>query len=289
MPRTSRLLIAPIAVLGFIGASCASDDGGSAATIPKTAVASPSTSSIANAATTTAGTEPPTTVPAVAGDVVVFAASSLTEAFTEMGDAFKAKNPDAHVTFNFAGSGDLVTQITQGAPADVFVSADDANMTKLTDAGENAGEPVSIAKNTFEIIVEKGNPKAIKGVADLANPDLIVVLCADTVPCGKGAAKVLQNAGVTVTPKSFEDKVKGVVTKVTAGEADAGIVFVTDVNAAGADAQGVEIPADVNVISNYPIVVTKAAPNAPAAQAFVDFVASDAGQAILAKYGFLAP
>ncbi|HEY0518179.1 MAG TPA: molybdate ABC transporter substrate-binding protein [Ilumatobacteraceae bacterium] len=228
-------------------------------------------------------------MPAAAGDVVVFAASSLTEAFTEMATAFKVDNPDANVTFNFAGSGDLVTQISQGAPADVFVSADDSNMKKLTDAGENVGEPVSIAKNTMEIIVEKGNPKGITGVADLAKPDLIVVLCAETVPCGKNAAAVLKNAGVTASPKSLEDKVKGVVTKVAAGEADAGIVFVTDVNAAKDTAAGVEIPADINVISNYPMVVTKEATNATAAQAFINFVAGDAGQAILAKYGFLAP
>lgn len=223
------------------------------------------------------------------GDITVFAASSLTEAFTEMGDAFTAANPDAHVTFNFAGSGDLVTQINEGAPADVFVSADDTNMQKVVDAGENASQPVSIARNTFEIIVGPGNPKGITGLADLASGDLIVVLCADTVPCGKGAAKILANAGVTLTPASYEDKVKSVVTKVTAGEADAGIVFVTDVTAAGDAAEGVEIPADVNVISNYPIAVTKEAANADGAQAFIDFVASPAGQAILAKYGFLAP
>jgi molybdate transport system substrate-binding protein len=234
-------------------------------------------------------TETPTTVPTASGDVVVFAASSLTEAFNEMGSAFMTENPDANVTFSFAGSGDLVTQITQGAPADVFVSADDSNMKKLTDAGENVGDPVSIAKNTMEIIVEKGNPKGITGVADLAKADLIVVLCADTVPCGKNAAAVLKNAAVTAAPKSFEDKVKGVVTKVAAGEADAGIVFVTDVNAAKDTAEGVAIPADINVISNYPMVVTKEATNPSAAQAFIDFVASDASQAILAKYGFLAP
>lgn len=223
------------------------------------------------------------------GDIVVFAASSLTEAFTELGDAFTADNPGAHVTFSFSGSSDLVTQITEGAPADVFISADDSNMAKLTDAALNATEPVIVARNTFAIIVEKGNPKGITGLADLAGGDLVVVLCADTVPCGKGAAKVLANAGVTITPKSFEDKVKGVVTKVTAGEADAGIVFVTDVNAAGGAAEGVEIPSDVNVISNYPIVVTKEAGNPATAQAFIDFVASAEGKAILAKYGFLAP
>ena len=256
-----------IALVGLLVASCGSDDADSAA-------------STASTATNTA---------AVSGEIVVFAASSLTEAFAKMADAFTAQNPDAKLTFNFAGSGDLVTQIDQGAPADVFVSADDTNMTKLTDAGDNAGEPVSIAKNTFEIIAEAGNPKDITGLDDLSNPDLVVVLCADTVPCGKGAVKVLANAAVSVTPKSYEDKVKGVVTKVTTGEADAGIVFVTDVRAARDKAAGVEIPADVNVISNYPMVVTKNAPNPTAAQAFVDFVAGAAGQAILAEYGFLVP
>lgn len=269
MRRTPRLLISSVAVVGFLAASCGSD--------------SDSVSTTA-AAVTTGIAEP-----AVSGDVTVFAASSLTEAFTEIGDAFTAANPDAKVVFNFAGSGDLVTQIGQGAPADVFVPADDANMTKLIDAGENVGEPISIARNSMEIIVEKGNPRAITSVADLAQDGLIVVLCADTVPCGKNAAKVLANAGVTVTPASLEDKVKGVVTKVTTGEADAGIVFVTDVNSAGGDAEGVAIPDDVNVISNYPIVITKEAPNAEAGQAFIDFVASPAGKAILATYGFLAP
>ena len=262
----ARSFLAIAVLLGLVGGACGSDESGSVAT-----------------------TEHAAGSPTVSGQVVVFAASSLTEAFSEIGEAFMALNPNANVTFNFAGSGDLVTQITEGAPADVFVSADDSSMTKLTDADQNAGDPVRIAKNSFEIIVEKDNPKNIGGLADLADPDLIVVLCADTVPCGKGAAKVLENAGVILAPKSLEDKVKGVVTKVTAGEADAGIVFATDVQAAGDAAAGVAIPADVNVISNYSAVITKEAPSALAAHAFLDFVASDAGQAILAQYGFLAP
>jgi molybdate transport system substrate-binding protein len=266
MPRTSRHLVAIIALLGFIGAACGSDSNSSVA-----------------------ATEAPSSAPAAAGEVVVYAASSLTEAFNEMATAFKVDHPAARVTFNFAGSGDLVTQITEGAPADIFVSADDSNMKKLSDAGEAVGESVSIAKNTMQIMVEPGNPKAVTGVADLAKPGLIVVLCADTVPCGRSAATVLSNAAVTLTPASLEDKVKGIVTKVTAGEADAGIVYVTDVLAAGEAAAGVEIPSDINVINNYPMVLTKASPNPTAAQAFIDFVASDAGQAILAKYGFLAP
>ena len=259
MRTARRFLFAGLALMGVATSSCGGDDA-------------PQTS---------------TSGAAVTGTVVVFAASSLTEAFTAMGTAFESANPGTKVTFNFAGSGDLVTQINEGAPADVYVSADDSNMAKLADAGGNATDPVVVARNTFEIIVGPGNPKGIAGVADLADPDLIVVLCADTVPCGKGAATVLADAGVTVTPKSYEEKVKGVVTKVTAGEADAGIVFATDVIAAGNAAAGVPVPADVNVVSNYPIAVVTGAPNPVAAQAFVDFVASAAGQAVLATYGFL--
>ena len=297
MSKASRLLVATVALFGLAGAACGSDSKDTAATTVTTATAAatttpaPTTVAPTTVAPTTVAptTVAPTTVPAASGDVVVFAASSLTEAFTEMGTAFTTANPKANVKFNFAGSGDLVTQIGQGAPADLFVSADDSNMKKLSDAGEAAGSPVAIAKNTFQIIVEKGNPKGISGLADLAKSDVVVVLCAATVPCGKGAATILKNANVTVTPKSLEDKVKGVVTKVTTGEADAGIVFVTDVKAAGGKAAGVEIPAGVNVISNYPIVITKEATNTAGAQAFMDFVVSSPGQAILAKYGFLAP
>ncbi len=223
------------------------------------------------------------------GSVTVFAASSLTEAFTEMGASFEKANPGAKVTFSFGGSGDLVTQIGQGAPADVFASADDSNMTKLVDAGNALGTPTVVAKNSMEIITEAGNPKGIATLADLAKPDLIVVLCATTAPCGKLAASVLKTAGVTVAPKSLEDKVKGVVTKVTTGEADAGIVFVTDVKSAGSKATGVEIPATQNRVTNYPLVVTKQATNTTGAAAFIAYAASPDGQTILAKYGFLAP
>jgi molybdate transport system substrate-binding protein len=259
MRRSSRLLLSSVAILGFLGASCGDDD---------------------------ATTEPAT---AVSGDMTVFAAASLTAAYTEIGDAFMTEYPDATVTFNFASSSDLVTQINEGAPADVYASADEANMTKLTDAGGHAGDPQVFATNTLQIIVEPGNPKAITGVADLANPDIIYVTCAPEVPIGKYAAQVLTNAAVTVTPASLEENVKGIVTKVTLGEADAGIVYKTDVTAAGDDAEGVDIPADINVTATYPVVVTKEASNAAGGQAFVEFVLSDQGQKILASYGFAAP
>lgn len=225
----------------------------------------------------------------VSGEVTVFAAASLTAAFTEIGDAFMIEHADATVRFNFAASSELVTQIGEGAPADVFASADLTNMSKLTDAGGAAAEPAVFATNLLQIVVGPGNPEGITGVADLADEDLIVVTCSPEVPCGRYAAEIFTNAGVTVTPKSLEENVKAVLTKVTLGEADAGIVYRTDVTAAGDDAAGVEIPADINVVAEYPIASTKDAPNAEGAQAFIDFVAGERGQKILASYGFLAP
>lgn len=272
MPRPSRPLVVAVALLGLLGASCGADDSDSAATT-----------------TTVAFAEGLTTEPAVSGDVTVFAAASLTAAFTEIGDAFGVEYPDASATFNFAASSELVTQIGEGAPADVFASADQGNMTKLTDAGSNATEPAVFATNVLEIIVAAGNPEGITSVADLANEDLIVVICARGVPCGKYAAQIFEAAAVTVTPKSLEENVKAVVSKVTLGEADAGIVYKTDVIAAGDKAAGVEIPADINVLAEYPIAVTREAANAEGAQAFIDFVAGEQGQRILASYGFLAP
>lgn len=229
------------------------------------------------------------TADATDGTVTVFAAASLTAAFTEIGDAFMIEYPDAEVVFNFAASSELVTQIGEGAPADVFASADQSNMAKLVDAGGNATEPTVFARNLLQIIVGPGNPTGITGVADLANEDLIVVTCAPDVPCGKYAAEIFANAGVTVTPKSLEENVKAVVSKVALGEADAGIVYRTDVIAAGADAAGVEIPEDINVVAEYPVAVTEDAPNADGAQAFIDVVLSEQGRKILDSYGFLAP
>lgn len=222
-------------------------------------------------------------------DITVFAAASLTAAFTEIGEAYTAANPGWEVTFNFAASSELVTQIGEGAPADVFASADLSNMAKLTDAGNHASEPVVFATNVAQIIVAPGNPLGITGLADLADNDLVVIVCAPEVPCGTYATTVFANAGVAVTPKSLEENVKAVVAKVTLGEADAGIVYATDVAAAGDGATGVDIPADINVVAQYPIAVTKEADNPEGAQAFIDFVLGEQGQTILASYGFLAP
>jgi molybdate transport system substrate-binding protein len=250
--RSSRFLLVASIMLGLVTAACGSDDDGGG------------------------------------GEVVVFAAASLTGAFIELGDAFTEANPETSVTFSFAASSELVAQIIEGAPADVYASADLTNMTKLTAAGANAGEPVVFANNRSEIIVAAGNPLGIRGVEDLAD-DLILVTCAPQVPCGTYAAQIFENAGVTVTPDSYEENVNAVVTKVTLGEADAGIAYATDVAAARDDAEGVEIPTEFNVVAEYPIAVTAEAPNPDGAQAFVDFVVSDAGQAILTSYGFTSP
>ena len=223
---------------------------------------------------------------AAPADVTVFAAASLTAAFTELGDAFMAANPGAEVTFSFAGSSALVAQIREGAPADVFASADLANMVLLTDADLVDGEPEVFATNVAEIIVEAGNPRGITGLADLADDDLVVVQCAAEVPCGEYAEQVLANADVAVTPSSLEQNVKAVTTKVLLGEADAGLVYRTDVLAAGDDAAGVVIPDDVNVVAQYPIALVADAPDPPGGRAFIDFVLSAVGQQILADAGF---
>jgi molybdate transport system substrate-binding protein len=223
------------------------------------------------------------------GEVVVFAAASLTEAFSDIGDAFEAARPDTTVTFNFAGSSELAAQIVEGAPVDVFASADSPNMTKITDAGVHAGPPLPFATNRPEIIVAPGNPLGVTGVADLARPDLVVVTCAPEVPCGSYAADVFAAAGVDVEPASYERSVKAVVTKVELGEADAGIVYATDVAAADGEADGVEIPTDLGVLAEYPIVPLVSAPNPAAGREFISFVLGDEGQRILIDHGFGTP
>jgi molybdate transport system substrate-binding protein len=221
-----------------------------------------------------------------ANEIKVFAAASLTAAFTELGQQYTSANGGTKVTFNFAGSQALATQIQQAAPADVFASADLTNMDKVKDL---VGTPQNYASNLLQIVVEKGNPKGVKTLDDLANPDLKVVLAAPDVPAGKYAAEALNTAKVTVKPVSEEDNVKAVVTKVSLGEADAGIVYVTDVTAGGDKVQGVDIPKDQNVTATYPIASVKAGKAQDKAQAFMDLVLSDQGQQVLKQYGFLPP
>ena len=219
-------------------------------------------------------------------EIKVFAAASLTAAFTKLGQQYTAANGGTKVTFDFAGSQALATQIRQGAPADVFASADTTNMDKAKDL---VATPQNFASNRLRIVVEKGNPKGVEGLADLARGDLKVVLAAPDVPAGKYAQQILDKAGVTVKPVSQEDNVKAVVGKVSLGEADAGIVYATDVAAGGDKVAGVDIPKDQNVLATYPIAVVKASRNQDAAQAFVDLVRSTEGQRVLDGYGFLPP
>jgi molybdate transport system substrate-binding protein len=231
------------------------------------------------------GSEEPPGGSAAPGGLTVFAAASLTAAFTELGQQFTTANGTG-VTFNFAGSQALATQIRQGAPADVFASADLANMAKVEDL---TGTPRNFASNLLEIVVEKGNPRGVEGLGDLAAADLKVVLAAPEVPAGKYAAEVLAKAGVTVRPVSQEDNVKAVVTKVALGEADAGIVYRTDVAAGGGKVEGVELPEDQNVLATYPIATVKATKAQDQAQAFVDLVVSAEGRRVLEQHGFLPP
>jgi len=280
MKRPSRLFLVPLTAFGFAIAGCGSSkDSGSSAT-----TAAPATTAAASTAAAT------TTTPPVSGNITVLAATSLKGAFTEIGTAFTAANPQSKVTFSFDGSSTLVTQIVQGAPADMFASADQANMDKVTTPGLNSTAPTVFATNLLTIIVAKGNPKKITGVADLADGKVNkVVLCADGVPCGTYARQILTSAGVTVTPVSNEQNVGGVVTKVTAGEADAGIVYVTDVKAVPEKADSVAIPANINVIAKYPIAALKTSSQPQVDAAFTSFLLAPTGQTILAKYGFTGP
>jgi molybdate transport system substrate-binding protein len=226
---------------------------------------------------------------APAGSVTVFAGSSLTDAFKKAGEQLKVKNPGTDFVFNFGSSSTLATQIIHLAPADVFASADDVNMQKVVDAKLNDGAPAIFLSNRLQIAVAAGNPKQIGGLSDLARPGLIVVLAGPTVPAGRYALEALQKAGVTVRPASQEVDVRAVLNKVVLGEADAGIVYVTDVKSADARVTGVGIREQHQVIARYPIAVVKDSKNPRLAKAFVDYLLSDEGQRLLADYGFSRP
>ncbi|WP_311244061.1 molybdate ABC transporter substrate-binding protein [Microbacterium sp. WCS2018Hpa-23] len=220
---------------------------------------------------------------AVSGELTVYAAASLSGAFDEIGAAFTAVNPGVEVSGVYDGSSTLVTQLLEGAPADVFASADEANMDKLEGA---AVAPTLFASNTLVIAVPTGNPGGVETLDDLA--DVTTVLCAPEVPCGAASATLISNAGVTVEAASLEQNVTAVLTKVAAGEADAGLVYATDV--VGGDDVEVIVPDGADeVVNHYPIAALSEAPNSAAAEAFVAFVLSDEGQRILADFGFGAP
>lgn len=224
---------------------------------------------------------------APSGTVTVLAAASLTESFEQIGDDFEARRPDIDVELSFAGSSELTVQIQQGAPADVFASADESTMQQVVDSDDVTVEPTTFTRNRLAIAVEKGNPRSIRALDDLDEPGLVVVVCAPQVPCGKLADQVLADAGVSITPAARARSVKAALTLVELGEADAAIVYVTDVDA-NDEVDGVEIPDDQNVVAPYPIALLAEAPNPDAAREFVEFVRSSAGQRALRRFGFLA-
>nr|WP_245839667.1 molybdate ABC transporter substrate-binding protein [Mycobacterium aquaticum] len=221
--------------------------------------------------------------------ITVFAAASLKSAFTEIAGQYKTDNPGSSVEFSFAGSSDLVTQLTQGATADVFASADTRNMDKAAKAGLLAGNPVNFATNTLTIAVAPGNPKGITSFRDLTKPGVSVVVCAPPVPCGGATQKVEQSTGVTLAPVSEESSVTDVLNKVTTGQADAGVVYVTDAAGAGDKVTAVSFPEAAQAVNTYPIAVLKQSKHSAAAQRFVDLVTGEAGQKALAKAGFAKP
>jgi molybdate transport system substrate-binding protein len=226
--------------------------------------------------------------PARGGSITVFAAASLTDAFAEVAEAFEAANPGLSVELNFASSSALREQILEGAPADVFASANESNMAQLVDAGEVDTSEVFVT-NSLQIVVPAGNPAGVTGLDDLADDELLIGLCAEEVPCGDFGRQALAAAGVTPAPDTNEPDVRALLTKVEAGELDAGLVYVSDVVSAGDGVEGIDLPDEFNVVATYPIGTVTSTGDADAATAFVEFVLSDEGQAILLEYGFGQP
>jgi|SoiMethySBSTD1v2_1073268.scaffolds.fasta_scaffold21621_5 molybdate transport system substrate-binding protein len=259
----TRRLLASWLCLGLVGAAACGDDGGD------------------DASTRTTGA----TASDLDGSITVFAAASLTDAFGEAGDAFTEAHPGVTVELNLAGSQALREQILAGAPADVFAAANTSNMDQVVDAGA-ADEPEVFARNSLEIAVPAGNPADVGGLDAFGDADLLIGLCAAEVPCGDFGREVLAAAGVTPAPDTEEPDVRSLLTKVAAGELDAGIVYRSDVLAAGVEVEGIEIPADVNVVADYPVATLTGSGEPEVAAAFVEFLLSDDGQAILESWGF---
>ncbi len=259
----ATLLTAALIVVGL--AACGSNDSG-----------------------TSSAPGPSSSESSLSGNITVFAAASLTESFTELGKQFESANPGTKVTFSFGASSALAQQINSGAPADVFASASPKNMDQVIDAG-GASNPKVFATNKMEIATPPDNPADIASVNDLAKSSVKTALCQPQVPCGSVAQQVFTNAKITVKPVTLEPDVKSVLTKVQLGEVDAGMVYVTDVKAAGAKVKGVEIADDVNASTDYPIAALTESGNAAVASAFVELVLSPAGQGVLTAAGFQAP
>lgn len=278
--RSARRRALPLAVggaallLALTACSSSSDDDSSSA---------PAASRTSGAATSESAS------PQVSGTVTVFAAASLKETFTTLGQQFEAAYPGTKVTFNFGGSDTLAASITSGAPADVFAAASPATMKTVTDAGDGQGDPSTFVRNQLEIATLPGNPEHIATLKDLTKSGLKVALCAKTVPCGSAVQKALTASNLKLTPVSYEQDVKSALTKVELKEVDASVVYQTDVKAAGGKVDGVQFPESAGAINDYPIVALKDAPNAAGAQAFIALVKSAEGQKVLSDAGFLNP
>lgn len=222
-------------------------------------------------------------------EVLVSAAASLTDAFAAIEHAFEQANPEIEVVLNLGGSASLREQILAGAPADVFASADLANMDVIAQAGLTATDAQVFATNSLAVAVPIGNPGAVAGISDYARPELLLGVCADGVPCGVFAREALARAGVEPSLDTNEPDVRSLLTKVEAGELDAGIVYATDIAANEGRVQGLVIPAPINVVASYPIAVLSESESRAAAGAFAEYVLSTDGRAILEQYGFGAP
>jgi molybdate transport system substrate-binding protein len=235
------------------------------------------------------GSNPPNSPPAVTGELTVLAAASLTGVFTRLGDSFMAAHPGLTVRFSFDASSRLAQQIVAKAPADVFASASPANMKTVQDAGGTAGEPIVFVRNQLQIVTPKDNPGTVRGLTDFGRSDLNVVVCAVEVPCGAAADAVFAAAGVTESIDSFEQNVKGVLTKVAGGEADAGLVYRTDVLAAGGQVVGIEFAESAGAVNDYPIALLAEAKNPTAAAAWVAFLSGEEARTAFREAGFQTP
>ena len=259
------------------------------AALAAVAVAGCSSSSSSPASSATSSSAPAATSSAAAtGTITVFAAASLMGTFTQLGKQFEAAHPGDTVKFSFGSSSSLATEITSGAPADVFASAAPKNMETVVKAGD-ASSPQDFAKNTAEVAVPPNNPAQVTSVNDLAKSSVKVALCQPQVPCGVVAAEVFKNVGITVKPVTLQPDVKSTLTQVELGNVDAGVVYVTDVKAAGAKVKGVVIPASDNASTLYPIDTISSSTDKSVAEAFVAYVLSPAGQQVLTAAGFQKP
>ena len=223
------------------------------------------------------------------GDTItVAAAASLTQAFSEIGQDFEANNPGSKLTFSFGSSATLATQITQGAPIDVFAAASPATMKTVTEAGI-ANPPVDFASNTLQIAVPKGNPGKITGLSDFTDESRKIAICAPQVPCGAAAIQVFAAAKIVPAPDTLEQDVKAALQRVESDEVDAALVYKTDVLAAGDNVEGIEFPEAARAVNVYQIATLRASENAAFAQRFVEYARSVDGQAVLSEAGFGRP